>query len=169
MGRLENPIQDIVDREKPDLPLFIHFEHVPTNFVHLNLILGTDSVPISLRPLLGIYLENFFSSPVLRDGKRVEFEQIIMDLEKDTVGYGIGSAHNLGNPEVLAIHLEVEAEKYDTAIKWLKSLLLDPIFDLTVFLDSRIPMLNRKFLMITENKSNCQTPAFGYSRRETQW
>lgn len=132
MGRLENPIQDIVDREKTDLPLFIHFEHVETNFVHLNLIFGTESIPISLRPLLGIYLENFFSTPVLRDGKRVEFEQIIKDLEKDTVGYGIASAHSLGNSEALTVHLQVETEKYETAILWVKSLLFDAIFDVTV-------------------------------------
>jgi Zn-dependent M16 (insulinase) family peptidase len=135
MGRLENPIQKIIDQEKSELPLFIHFEHLPTNFVHLKLILGTEAVPVSLRPLLCIYLENFFSSPVLRDGKRVEFEQIIMDLEKDTVGYGITSASNLGNPEALVIHLEVEAEKYETAISWVKSLLFDAIFDLTVTLE----------------------------------
>ena len=132
IGRLHNPIQEIVDGEKSDLPLFVHFEHVPTNFVHVNLILGTESIPTSLRPLLCIYLENFFSSPVLRDGKRVEFEQIIMDLEKDTVGYGITSARNFGNHEALTIHLEVEAEKYETAIKWVKSLLFDAIFDVTV-------------------------------------
>lgn len=132
IGRLDNPIQEIVDGEKSDLPLFVHFEHVPTNFVHVNLILGTEFIPTSLRPLLCIYLENFFSSPVLRDGKRVEFEQVIMDLEKDTVGYGITSARNLGNHEALTVHLEVEAEKYETAIKWVKSLLFDVIFDVTV-------------------------------------
>lgn len=132
MGRLENPIQEIIDGEKTKLPLFIHFEHVASNFVHLNLILGTESVPMSLRPLLCIYFENFFSSPLLRDGKRVEFEQVIMDLEKDTIGYGIASARSLGNFEAVTIHLQVEAEKYETAIKWVKSLLFDAIFDVTV-------------------------------------
>lgn len=132
MGSLENPIQKIVDHDKTELPLFIHFEHVPTNFAYINLILGTESVPISLRPLLCIYLESFFTSPVARDGKRIEFEQVIMDLERDTVGYGISSAGGLGNPEALRIHLQVEAEKYETAIAWVKSLLFDAIFDVTV-------------------------------------
>lgn len=133
MGRLENQIQKVIDEDKIDLPLFIHFEHIQSNFIHLTLILGTESIPVPLRPLLSIYLENFFNSPVLRDGKRLEFEQVIMDLEKETVGYGIESGSSLGNPETLTIRFQVEAEKYDTAIRWLKDLLFDGIFDLTVF------------------------------------
>lgn len=134
VGRLENPIQHLIDKDKTDLPLFIHFEHIQSNFIHLSLILGTESVPILLRPLLSIYLENFFSSPVLRNGKRVEFEQIVMDLEKDSVGYGIESGSNLGNSEILVIRFQAEAEKYDTAIRWIKDLLFNGIFDLTVSL-----------------------------------
>lgn len=129
---LNNHIQKIIDGDSSDLPLFIHFEHVQTNFVHLTLILGTESIPVPLRPLLSIYLENFFNSPVLRNGQRLEFEQVIMDLEKDTVSYGIESGSRLGNPEVLNIEFIVEAEKYETAIQWLKNLLFDGIFDLTV-------------------------------------
>lgn len=129
---LNNHIQRIIDGDSSDLPLFIHFEHVQTNFVHLTLILGTESIPVPLRPLLSIYLENFFNSPVLRNGQRLEFEQVIMDLEKDTVRYGIESGSRLGNPEVLNIEFLVEAEKYETAIQWLKNLLFDGIFDLTV-------------------------------------
>ena len=87
LGRLENPIQSIVDQDDPNLPLFIHFEHVDTSFVHLTLLLGTETIPISLRPLLSIYLENFFNSPLLRQGRIIEFEQVIMELEKDTVSY----------------------------------------------------------------------------------
>ena len=129
---LDNPIQRIVDGDSSKFPLFIHFEHVRTNFVHLTLILGTESVPVSLRPLLSVYLESFFNSPVIRNGKRLEFEQVVMDLEKDTIGYEIGSGSQLGNPEVLCIQFQVEAEKYETAIQWLKDLLFDGIFDLTV-------------------------------------
>lgn len=132
MGRLENPIQKVIDGDKTNLPLFIHFEHIQSSFIHLTLILGTESVPVPLRPLLSIYLENFFNSPVLRNGKRLEFEQVIMDLEKDTVGYGIESGSSLGNPEVLTIRFQVEADKYDTAIRWLRDLLFDGIFDITV-------------------------------------
>ena len=132
MGYLDNLIQKIIDRDDYDLPLFIHFEHVQTNFVHISLLMNTGAIPIPLRPLLSIYLENFFSTPILRNGKRIEFEQVIMDLEKDTVDYGIESGTSLGNPEMLRIRFLVEIEKYDTAIRWLRDLLWDGIFDLTV-------------------------------------
>ena len=87
-GRLENPIQSIIGRDDAtETPLFIHFEHVGTNFVHLTLLMGTETIPVVLRPLLSIYLENFFNSPLLRNGQTIEFEQVIMELEKDTVSY----------------------------------------------------------------------------------
>ncbi len=131
MGHLDNPIQELVDQDNTDLPLFIHFEHIQTNFAHLTLVMGTESVPIPLRPLLAIYLDNLFNSPITRDGKRVEFEQVVMDLEKDTISYSFEAGSGIGNPEVLTIRMVVEAEKYEAAVKWLKDLLWDGLFDLT--------------------------------------
>ena len=130
--RLDNRIQKIVDNDHSDLPLFIHFEHIPTNFVHLSLVISTGSVPVPLRPLLSLYLENFFNTPIMRDGKRVEFEQVVVELEKDTVGYTIESGSGISNPEVLRIKFQVELEKYETAIRWLKEMLWQSIFDETV-------------------------------------
>lgn len=131
MGHLNNPIQKLVDKDNTDMPLFIHFEHIQTNFAHLTLVMGTESVPTPLRPLLAIYLDNLFNSPITREGKRVEFEQVIMDLEKDTISYGIEAGSGIGNPEVLIIRMVVETEKYEVAVRWLKDLLWDGIFDLT--------------------------------------
>lgn len=87
LGQLDNAIQNIVDRDDDTSPLFIHFEHVETNFVHLTLLLGTETIPVALRPLLSVYLENFFNSPILRENGVIEFEKVIMELEKDTVSY----------------------------------------------------------------------------------
>lgn len=148
IGRLENPIQKVIDSETADLPLFIHFEHVQTNFVHITLIMGTESVPVPLRPLLSIYIGSFFNLPIIRNGKRIDFEQVIMDLEKDTVGYGIESGSGLGNPEVLTVQLQLEAEKYPTAIQWLKDLLFGSIFDLTVCIPSLLPLEPQQCLLI---------------------
>ena len=131
MGVLDNPFQKTIDEDDTDLPLFIHFEHVPTNFVHLTLLLGTESIPLALRPLLPVYLENLFSSPLVRHGQRMDFEQVIMALENDTVSYRIDSGSFMGNPEILAIRFQVEPEKYETAIQWLKDLLSNEVFDVT--------------------------------------
>ena len=136
MGKLDNTIQRTVDQDRSNLSLFIHFEHVQSSFVHLTLLLGTKSIPLQLRPLLAIYLDNFFNAPVMRDGKKIEFEQVVMELEKDTVGYTIDSGSSLGNPEVLRIQLQVESEKYEVAIRWLRDLLWDGVFDIEVRLTS---------------------------------
>ncbi|KAL8954070.1 MAG: hypothetical protein Q9222_000127 [Ikaeria aurantiellina] len=129
LGHLDNTIQELVDKDDTKSPLFIHFEHVQSNFAHVSLIISTESVPVELRPLLTIYLENLFASPLERDGKRIEFDQVIMELERDTVDYSIGSGSSIANPEVLVLRLSVEVDKYTVAIQWLKEIIWNGIFD----------------------------------------
>jgi len=156
MGSLDNPIQKTIDHDDIELPLFIHFEHVPTNFVHLTLLLGTESIPIALRPLLPVFLENIFNSPLIRHGQRMEFEQVIMALENDTVSYRIDSGSFLGNPEIIAIRFQVEPDKYVTAIQWLKDLLANKLFDVT-----RIKAITTRLLAdIPEEKRDGNSMAY---------
>ena len=129
MGPLDNPIQEIVDKDS-DLPLFIHFEHTQSNFANLTVVLGTEVVPIALRPLLSIYMDNFFSSPMRQGGTIVDFEKVIMGLERETVGYEIDAGQRIGNSEVITIKLQVEVEKYQSAILWFKNLMFSSIFDI---------------------------------------
>ena len=131
LGTLDNPIQRMVDKDKSKLPLFMHFEHVVSNFAHINMIIGTETIPVHLRPLLPIYIDNFFNAPILRNGERIEFEQVVMELEKDTVGYTMDT-NALGNSEMMRIVFQVEAEKYQIAIRWIKELFTHGIFDLEV-------------------------------------
>ncbi|KAL9129924.1 MAG: hypothetical protein Q9217_001772 [Psora testacea] len=130
LGKLDNPIQMIIDRDESELPLFIHFEHVKSNFAYLNILLGTEKIPIRLRPLLVIYMENFFAAPMMRDSKRIDFEEVIMELERDSVGYGIDSGTSLGNSETINVFMQAEVEKYETAIRWFQELMFQSIFDI---------------------------------------
>ncbi|KAL8731351.1 MAG: hypothetical protein Q9166_003443 [cf. Caloplaca sp. 2 TL-2023] len=149
LGRLDNEVQKLVDSDDTESLLFIHFENVQSNFAHVNLIISTEHVAVALRPLLTVYLENMFASPIERNGKRIEFEQVIMELEKDTVGYGIGLGSALGNPEVLNMRISVEVEKYACAIRWLKEIIWSGIFDVeriastTTRLLAEIPEIKR--------------------------
>lgn len=130
MGRLENDIQTIIDKDDADnIPLFIHFEHVPSNFVRVKLIMTTGTLPVQLKPLLSLYLMNFFTTPVMRDGKRIEFEDVVVELEKDTVDYDISSGPS--NGELLQIAFQVEGSKYEAAILWLRTTLFEAVFDET--------------------------------------
>ncbi|KAG9846569.1 hypothetical protein KCU77_g8528, partial [Aureobasidium melanogenum] len=127
MGKLDNDIQQIVDKDDSDIPLFIHFEHIPSNFVRTKLVMCTGSLPTELKPLLAVYLSNFFMTPITRDGKRIEFEDVVTELEKDTVDYDITSGP--GNGELLQITFQVEAEKYSAMIDWLRTTLFSSILD----------------------------------------
>lgn len=111
------------------LPLFIQFEDVPTNFVHITLHIGTSQVPVELKPLMPIFSDNFFNTHIMRDDKLVNFEQVVMELERDSVGYGLGGARLLGDPEGLAIQFQVEPEKYAAAVEWIRTMMFDSVFD----------------------------------------
>ena len=127
MGRLENDIQRIVDKADDGSPLFIHFEHIPSNFVHIRLYMGTAVVPPKLKPLLSLYLANLFTTPMRMNGKRVEFEDLVLELEQETVYYGVDTAS--GNQEMIAIKFEVEPEAYERIISRLRTILFDAVHD----------------------------------------
>ena len=127
MGKLDNGIQKLIDQDDNDSPLFIHFEHIPSNFVRIKVEMCTKTVPVELKPLLTLYMMNFFTSPVNKDGKRIEFEDVVLELERDTVDYGIRSNH--ANPEMLNISFCTEPKSYQKIIGWIRSLFFDAIHD----------------------------------------
>ncbi|KAL4949336.1 Metalloenzyme, LuxS/M16 peptidase-like protein [Aspergillus filifer] len=129
LGRPDNKAQQMVDADKLDLPVFIQFEHIPSSFVQLSVLISAQAVPVQLRPLLSVYTEAFFNLPVTREGKTINFEQVVVELERDTVGYSIEGARALGNSEMLRISFQVELEQYSTAVAWLKELSWNSIFD----------------------------------------
>jgi Zn-dependent M16 (insulinase) family peptidase len=129
LGVLDNSAQKAIDAAPQGLPLFVQFEDVPTNFVHLTVHVGMTQTPMKLKPLLSLFADNFFNSPVLRNGQRIEFEEVVKQLEKDTISYHISSAARLGDYEGVAIQFQVDREKYTTIISWLRTLMFDIVFD----------------------------------------
>ena len=132
LGELDNFAQDIIKEDKAEVPLYLHFEHVETGFVHIKLVISLGLVSVEKRPLLPIYLENFFNCPVIRNGQRLEYETVVTQLEKDTIYYSIEGGGAIGNSEVLQIELQVELEQYQKAVQWLTELLWASSFDETV-------------------------------------
>ena len=128
LGCRDSPSQQLIDLE-PDLPLFLHFEHIESNFAYITVVLGIHPIAVQQRPLLVIYMENFFSAPMLRGNDIVDFEQILKELDRDCVSYDMELGSRVGNPETIAIRFEVEVEKYATAIRWLKDLMSNSVFD----------------------------------------
>jgi Zn-dependent M16 (insulinase) family peptidase len=141
VGRPRNKYQKIVDIDGKDIPLFMDFEHIPSNFVRINLIVSTQGLPLDLLPLLSIYMEAFFSIPIRRKDTIIDFDEVVVELERDTIGYGIDSAGALGNTESLCITFQVELQKYRVAIAWIRELLWDSIFDV-----ERLKTINSRLL-----------------------
>jgi Zn-dependent M16 (insulinase) family peptidase len=141
IGRTNSKFQKIIDNDAKDVQLFLDFEHIPTNFARVNMIISTETLPDELRPLLSIYFEAFFNLPIKRDGQVIDFQQVVTELERDTVGYNIDSASALGNVEGIRISFQVEIQRYEVAIKWLLELLYQSIFDI-----ERLKAINSRLL-----------------------
>lgn len=60
---------------------------------------------------------------------RLEYEQVVVQLEKDTVNYSIDSGTYMESPESIRIRFQVEPEKYEATINWFKVFLWKSIFD----------------------------------------
>ncbi|PHH61781.1 hypothetical protein CDD81_7945 [Ophiocordyceps australis] len=130
LGLGTGPAQKTLDAmPEGKLPLFIQFEDVPTNFVHITIHVGTLQVPQELKPLISIFSDIFFNTHIMRDGKPVYFEQVVMELEKDSIGYNLGSARALGDPDGLIIQFQTEPDKYAAAVNWLRTMMFDSIYD----------------------------------------
>lgn len=129
LGTPSNDAQKVIDAAPQGLPLFVQFENVPTNFVHLSIHLGASETPVKYKPLIPLFADNFFNSPVMRNGQRIEFEDVVKELEQDTISYQMSGAGRLGDYEGLAIQFQVEPDKYQTTIDWLRTLMFDMVFD----------------------------------------
>ncbi|EQL00305.1 hypothetical protein G6O67_006801 [Ophiocordyceps sinensis] len=130
VGLGDGPAQKLIEAAPSGkLPLFMQFEDVPTNFVHITIHVGTSDVPVHLKPLMPIFSDNLFNTHIMRDGKLVNFEQVVMELERDSIGYGIGSARSLGDPDGFMIQFQVEPDKYAAAVGWLRTVMFDSVFD----------------------------------------
>ncbi|KAI1776448.1 Metalloenzyme, LuxS/M16 peptidase-like protein [Hypoxylon cercidicola] len=131
LGVDENPAQKAIDKASTGLPLFVQFEDVRTNFVHIAVHVGTSKIPVEYKPLLSIFSDNFFNTPIQRNGQRISFEDVVMQLEKDTVSYTLDSGSKFADSESFLIRFQVEPEKYATAIEWIRTMMFDSVFDVT--------------------------------------
>lgn len=85
---------------------------------------------LTLHRLLSTYLTCFFSLPIVRlSGQRLTHEEVINQLDDETVSYeaSLGLAGSF--TELLRVSIRVESGKYETAISWLRDLVYGSQFD----------------------------------------
>ncbi|MBW0466041.1 hypothetical protein O181_005756 [Austropuccinia psidii MF-1] len=128
-GAYESSLQSLLDRKDPvSLPYFIQFNHIDSNFLSIHIVLSPSDLPAELFSLLPIYIQSFFSLPIKRkDGTFLSCEQVVRQLDKQTVDYAITPGSPIA--QTLDIHVKVEQSNYAPAIAWLRDLLWGSAFD----------------------------------------
>ena len=132
MGKVDNEIQRLVDSDQENKDLFLHFEHAKMKFVNINMTFSTSPIPIELKPLLFIITHIYYNTPILRNGERIEFEQVHLGIKEQATMYGIWMGAWDDNAELLTVTSLVEPEKYPIIIEKHKELLFDSIVDVEV-------------------------------------
>ncbi|XP_041369326.1 uncharacterized protein C05D11.1-like [Gigantopelta aegis] len=117
-----------------DIPFKFQLDDIHTNFVKIFALLDSNSIPQALRYYLPLFCELVTESPVMRDGVLVSHEEVIAQLEADTLSadcsVGVhGSKFSCGQiPYLVTLSVKVEEEKYATGVNWLKELLFQTQF-----------------------------------------
>ncbi|EIN14202.1 hypothetical protein PUNSTDRAFT_49027 [Punctularia strigosozonata HHB-11173 SS5] len=106
------------------LPFFVQYDHVKSDFVTVHALFSLEKLPNHLRLYVSTYLSSFFSLPVRRaSGEYLTHEQVINQLDDETVSYEVSLGMSNQFTELLRISLKVEVGMYDAAVAWLKDLL----------------------------------------------
>ncbi|GAA5844592.1 hypothetical protein JCM3766R1_002672 [Sporobolomyces carnicolor] len=112
--------QAIINADGGDLPLFVQFDHVPSNFVSISVFVRGES-----RPILPLYIDTFFSMPIdLPNGRRLGWQKVSRKIDEDLISARISVEH-----EGLYISLTAVRENYAIAVGWLSDFLYGTVFD----------------------------------------
>ncbi|KAJ4001026.1 Metalloenzyme, LuxS/M16 peptidase-like protein [Lentinula boryana] len=135
-GRSAAPAQTSEDLAKiiasdgAELPFFVQYDHVESDFVSIHAFFSLETLPQRLRKHISIYLSAFFALPVKRQsGEHLTHEEVVNKLDDETVSYEIGLGIANSFAEMLRVTIKVETPAYETAIAWLKDLLYGSEFD----------------------------------------
>ncbi|PFH54559.1 hypothetical protein AMATHDRAFT_123 [Amanita thiersii Skay4041] len=130
------------------LPFFVQYDHaevkmsgifiekltyidiLQSSFVSIHAFFSLDKVPIKLKPLISTYLTSFFTLPVVRQsGEHLTHEQVINQLDDETVSYEATLGVSESFAETFRLSIKVETKRYETAISWLHDLVYGAQFD----------------------------------------
>ncbi|XP_050528273.1 uncharacterized protein C05D11.1-like [Daktulosphaira vitifoliae] len=117
-----------------EVPLFVEIDNIKSNFVYMNAFINTKDLALNLRKYLPIVVDLIMESTVIQNGVKLDYMDVIAELEKDTVSWnssvGIGSTSwfSCGTfSSVVILSLNVEPEKYNKSINWLHNFLYNTI------------------------------------------
>lgn len=97
--------------------------------------LDTSDLPKELRDYLPLFLESLLELPLERDGKIIPYEDVVTQLNDDTVSsysllgisnYNMFQCGSYSN--TACVSLQVDTSKYEIGLKWMRELLYKTIF-----------------------------------------
>ncbi|GAA5924577.1 hypothetical protein JCM1841_003428 [Sporobolomyces salmonicolor] len=76
-------VQTHINRDGPDLPFFVQFDHFESSFIDVSIFLHGPPLPI-----ITLYLDTFFCMPIHRaDGTKLTWQQASRQLDEDELGF----------------------------------------------------------------------------------
>lgn len=123
-----NEIEKYLDSDPTDHPINLVFSHTSTQFVTVGLYITTKDIPGDLLPYLQLYLDSFFSLPILRDGEIVDYEEVVGEVNRVAVDY-IATLGVDEVSEVLGISMRAEKSRYKDVVQLLQELFVNSVFD----------------------------------------
>ena len=123
-----NEVERYLDSDPSDHPLNVVYTHTSTQFVTVALYITTKGIPGDLLPYLQLYLDSIFSLPVMRDGKIVEYEKIVAEVNNIAVDHSASLGVQTVN-EVVRIQLRAEKSQYKDVVRLLGELFFHSVFD----------------------------------------
>lgn len=113
-----------------EAPVYMQVDHIHTNFVYMFVLMDSSDVPQAQRPYLLLLFESLLESAVERDGVVITYEEVVAQLEADTVaavtrlGLESTSRFQCGPyAHTTSLMLQLEPDKYEKGIKWIRELL----------------------------------------------
>ncbi|EJD03900.1 uncharacterized protein FOMMEDRAFT_19228 [Fomitiporia mediterranea MF3/22] len=160
-GRTENSkLVDHINADGRNLPFFVQFDHVQSDFVKVHALMSLATLPNRLRPFVTAYLSAFFSLPITTStGEQLTHEEVVARLDDETVSYENELGMQAYFAETLRVSISVEKDKYEAAVRWMKDLIYGADFDI-----SRLQVTCAKILQsLPELKRDGNTVLSAYS------
>lgn len=123
-----NKVEQYLDQHSSDHPYNLVFSHTSSAFVTIVLYLTTKDIPGQLLPYLECYTDLFFSLPVMRNGKIVEYGKVVEELNEIAIDHFAKVSHYRLR-ELVAIGMTVEKKNYEKAVALLSELFVNSVFD----------------------------------------
>jgi len=121
------------ENNKP-FPFFVQYDHISSEFVSINVSLDTGNLSSDLRKYIELYLEVIFDSPLNKNGVIIPHEEVVYQLDDQSVDHSNGCGQSGGNftvgsfGQLMWLNLKFERKEFESCVQWMSDVLWRSIF-----------------------------------------